>query len=310
MDQKTQKIGLSELLYPVTQADFFNSYWPEQALFIPPAENKLINIFDLEQLQNLENLVLARVLKVRACLPDFDDEYSSIHLDPKDAIKAYDNNMTLVFDSMQSQCSLIADVLKNITADLSLVFGQSDNNLCQARSIAYATPAWCGTRLHFDANANFIIQIRGTKKWTLVKNTSVHYPTERFTTGSFEMSEALENQCHDQLLDSVPDEGATEYTMTPGSVLFVPRGMWHETTTDEDSLSLNFTFSQPTWADVFSKSIHNVLLKSTEWRKLPQGSHLTESEKMLQLFQNLVKDLTAEDLLNQSGYLPRNPNQE
>lgn len=307
---KMPQIGLKELLYPISETDFLNSIWPEQALFIPATENKLKNIFELEQLQNLENLVNARVLKVRACLPDFDDEYSSIHLDPKDALKAYDNNMTLVFDSMQKQSSLIAETLKNLTSDLNLVFGSLENNLCQARSIAYATPAYCGTRLHFDANANFVIQIRGTKKWSLVKNNSVHFPTERFTTGSFEMSEALENQCHDQLLDSLPDEGVTEYLMTPGSVLFVPRGHWHETTTEEDSLSLNFTFSQPTWADVFSKSLHSVLLNSPEWRKLPLGLKLSDSEKMLQSFKALIQETAVETLLTPSGYLPQNSKQE
>jgi 50S ribosomal protein L16 3-hydroxylase len=297
-----KKIGLADLIAPISVQEFFNSHWPVEPLFIPPTKGKLEAIFALPQMQDVSNIIEARQRKVRACLPDFDDEYSSIHLDPQDALKAYRNNMTLVFDSMQSQDATIADTLKNIRADLGLVTGGAENDLCKARSIAYATPAGCGTRLHFDANANFIIQISGTKTWRLAPNESVDFPTERFTTGSEEMPAALENQCHAPLIDAL-DEDSMEVVMKPGCVLFVPRGYWHETTTEEDSLSLNFTFSQPTWADVFTKSLQEVLLRSPEWRELADGLEGTDQnrkEQAIERFEFLVKSLAA-DLPEISG---------
>lgn len=291
-----KKLGLAELLAPVTLPEFFNSHWPVEPLFIPATPGKLQDIFALEQMQDLKNLIAARQRKVRACLPDFDDEYSSIHLEPNDAPKAYRNNMTLVFDSMQSQNATIAGMLSNIRADLGLVTGGAENDLCKARSIAYATPAGCGTRLHFDANANFIIQIKGTKTWRLAPNDSVEFPTERFTTGSEEMPAALEKQCHAHLIEAL-DEDSMEVVMKPGCVLFVPRGYWHETTTEEESLSLNFTFSQPTWADVFTKSLQEVLLRSPEWRELADGLEGTDQERKeaaITRFELLLKSLATE----------------
>jgi 50S ribosomal protein L16 3-hydroxylase len=310
-----QIIGLAQLLTPLTQKEFLNSYWPHTPLFLSATENKLKDLFEIPQLRDLEALVAARRLKVRACLPDFDDEYSSIHLEPKDALKAYRNNMTLVFDSMQTQDPTIASTLENIRADLGLVTGGAENDLCRARSIAYATPAGCGTRLHFDANANFIIQIHGTKRWMLAANTSVDNPTERFTTGALEMPAALEYQCHAPLLDELPEDHV-EVLMEPGCVLFVPRGYWHATTTEEDSLSLNFTFSQPTWADVFTKSLQELLLKSPEWRELADGLGSTDQsrkDQAINRFEALVKQLAEElpaasgaQLLAESGlYHPR-----
>ncbi len=311
MMNNIKKTALGDLLFPMTDSDFFKSHWPENLLFISAQQGKLEKIFSIPELQNLETLVKVRTQKVRACLPDFDDEYSSIHLEPKDALKAYDNNMTLVFDQMQNQNEIISQMLTQLTTELGLVVGSLEQNLCQARSIVYATPEWCGTRLHFDANANFIIQISGSKKWTLAKNKSVEYPTERFTTGSFEMPLALEKQCHDQLLDSVPDD-AIEYIMQPGCVLYVPRGYWHETTTDENSLSLNFTFSQPSWSDVFSKSVHAYLLKNPEWRKLcigigsaDQNKKDQASEQFQILIQKALSELAkvpAAELLNEGGF--------
>lgn len=294
--QSMKKIGLADLIAPISIQEFFSSNWPLEPLFLQPTPGKLQTIFDLPQLQDLELLIAARQRKVRACLPDFDDEYSSIHLEPSDALKAYRNNMTLVFDSMQSQDATIAASLKQIRQDLGLVTGGEENDLCKARSIAYATPAGCGTRLHFDANANFVIQIQGTKTWRLAPNESVDFPTERFTTGSLEMPAALEKQCHAHLIEELPDDSMT-CVMKPGCVLFVPRGYWHETTTEEDSLSLNFTFSQPTWADVFTKSLQEVLLRSPEWRELADGLEGTDTarkEQAIERFEFLVKNLTEE----------------
>lgn len=306
-------IGLADILAPVSTQGFFSSHWPHEPLFISATPGKLQALFELPQLQQLELLIAARQRKVRACLPDFDDEYSSIHLDPQDALKAYRNNMTLVFDSMQTQDATIAKALKNIRADLGLVTGGEENDLCKARSIAYATPAGCGTRLHFDANANFVIQIKGAKTWRLAPNESVDFPTERFTTGSLEMPAALEKQCHAPLIEELPED-SMEVVMTPGCVLYVPRGYWHETTTEEESLSLNFTFSQPTWADVFTKSLQELLLRSPEWRELADGLEGADPERKAQAltrFDFLVKNLAEElpqisgtDLLIESSMLP------
>jgi 50S ribosomal protein L16 3-hydroxylase len=304
-------IGLSDLIFPVTTEDFFKKHWPYEPLFIPAVKNKLQKIFEISQLRDIESLVDARLLKVRACLPDFDDEYSSIQVDPKDALKAYRNSMTLVFDSMQTQDAYIAKSLERIRQDLGLITG-GDNDLCRSRSIAYATPGGGGTRLHFDANANFIIQISGTKRWVLAPNHSVKNPTERFTAGANEMPAALEKQCHAELLLDVPED-SMEVEMEPGCVLYVPRGYWHATSTFEDSLSLNFTFSQPTWADVFTKSLQELLLTSADWRELADGLEGADQDRKLTAvarFDELVKQLGSElpnisgrQLLQESGLL-------
>ena len=305
-------LSLQDLLAPVSTQEFFKLHWPHTPLFVPGELEKFKKLMTLPQLQNLEALVKSRTKNVRACLPDFDDEYSSMSLLPSDALKAYRNDMTLVFDSMQTESSEIATALENLRKELGLLTGGAENDLCKARSIAYATPAGAGTRLHFDANANFIIQLSGSKRWWLAENLSVNNPTERFTVGATEMPAALERQCHAMLLDEVPGD-AMEILMEPGCVLFVPRGYWHSTSTDEDSLSLNFTFSQPTWADVLTKSLQEWLLNSEEWRGLADGlesDNDPRKELAIEKFELLVKKLALElptipgrQLLEESGLI-------
>lgn len=307
-----QSFSLSDLLSPMPLESFLDSHWPKEPLFIEAQTGKLQALLSLTNLKDLDTLTATRTMKVRACLPDFDDEYSSILLDPKDALKAYRNQMTLVLDSMHLQDTKINLALQNIRQDLGLVTGGEENNLCKARSIVYATPKGAGTRMHFDANVNFILQLSGSKRWILAPNTSVVNPTERFTMGAPEMPKALEKQFHDVLPSEIPED-AIEVLMEPGTVLFVPRGYWHMTLAEENSLSLNFTFSQPTFADVFTKSMQELLLTSTDWRELADGleSRSTTRKqqaviKLQSLMTNLAQSfssISAEQLLRDSELL-------
>jgi hypothetical protein len=54
-------------------------------------------------------------------------------------------------------------------------------------------------------------------------------------------------------------------------VLFVPRGLWHTTRAGGESLSLNFTFDQPTWAQLVLDRLGRRLHEDPRWRELADG---------------------------------------
>jgi ribosomal protein L16 Arg81 hydroxylase len=54
--------------------------------------------------------------------------------------------------------------------------------------------------------------------------------------------------------------------LRPGSVLFLPRGYWHQTEVLEDSLALNLALLTPTWHSVFLGQLRNLLLNEAHWR--------------------------------------------
>jgi len=251
---------------------FLANHWPNTPLFGPsiPARKRLLG---LPLLQHVETIVANRSHPVRAYLPDFNDEYRSVLLDPADALAAYLNGTTLVFDAIDQDCPELAESLTQLQADLKLPKAQGEIELTDARVIAYATPAGGRTRLHFDANANFVIQLKGSKRWGLAPNTSVTHPTDRYTTGAEELGPALERQCHAPMLEQLPP-GSPEYVLEPGAFLFVPRGHWHETFAEEESLSLTFAFSQPTYADLLLVALREELLTSPDWRALATDPNL------------------------------------
>ncbi len=138
-------------------------------------------------------------------------------------------------------------------------------------------PAGAGNSPHFDANANFVVQLRGTKRWWVAPNQSVINPTDRYALNQDAPSDELAGYLDAPFPHAMPDD-AEQIDLQPGSVLFVPRGTWHATESNQDTLALNFTFGQPTWADVALDALRTRLLQSSEWRALarPDSASLRE----------------------------------
>jgi len=172
--------------------------------------------------------------------------------------------MALIFNAVERFLPPVQQWLTALRTELGLPLK------CDPRSIVYVSPAGSGNSAHFDANANFVVQIRGTKLWRIAPNRDVINPTDRWAMNQDELPEELEGCVHGPLPTQMPADAET-IALAPGSVLFVPRGYWHQTESNEDTLALNFTFGQPTWADVVLTALRARLLKDPQWRELANG---------------------------------------
>ncbi|MCM0606341.1 MAG: hypothetical protein KA715_09645 [Xanthomonadaceae bacterium] len=85
--------------------------------------------------------------------------------------------MGLLFKDVQILSPLLQEQLEQIRQSLSF------SALTVSRCLVYATPDGKGTAPHFDQNINFVLQVRGTKKWSLAENTHVTHPLTRHTMG-------------------------------------------------------------------------------------------------------------------------------
>jgi hypothetical protein len=135
---------------------------------------------------------------------------------------------------------------RNMTAlaPLSLDMAPLDTFLTRAEPMAGGMP-WIGpagtvTSLHHDLTNNFIAQITGRKKVTMIPAAQVG---------------CLYNDCH--VFSAVPDlddpdldlatypalAGATLYdvVLEPGEILFVPLGWWHQVRALDFSVTMTFT---------------------------------------------------------------------
>ena len=294
------RFGLAGLIGPAHAAEFLDHAWPKHPFAAHGLQATLHSIFELPFLRSREALLSAWPSTIQAHLPDVADESNSIDVDAKVARKLFANKMALLFNNVEPLSTELQNRLRSLAKDLGLPTST------HARCMIYATPDGKGTAAHFDQNINFVIQLHGTKKWWLAPNANVENPTERFTIGQ-ELDPELASYARVPMPTEMPIENRQEIILRPGSVLFVPRGWWHCTEATGEALALNFTFSQPTWVDVFTFALRSRLTLSPIWRELADGvtsSNLAIREsatgELNELLAELVDDLPhwqAEDIL-------------
>ncbi len=290
-------MSLATIFAPMSRSEFFEHY----------LKNKPVVVHNLKGLEGLENLAFLssfeELLKewpaeVNAYLEGTADEVNSHQVSTKVAGELFKNEKRgLYFDDPNRFSPLIDQCLQDLRKDIGL------SKLTYARSLIYAIAKGAGTAAHFDQNINFVLQVRGTKKWWIAANTHVQNPMVRHTLGH-ETDPELASYVDRELPKNFPDN-AREYTLSPGSLLFLPRGAWHKTEALTDTLSLNFTYSAPTWVDLMTAAIRGRLVQSSEWRETAnfvgdQDLQAHANEKFDQLLSELAIDAqswSAKDIL-------------
>ncbi|GEM_PF-5229476 len=114
-------------------------------------------------------------------------------------------------------------------------------------------------RAHFDRSFTFNCQIIGTKTWTLAKNTSLRFPSAGMFLGNPPVPE-IEHLLSGPLPDSI--SGGDVFVAKPGSVVFLPPGVLHETHMETASFAIAFAIEETdTVANHVARKIRTVLQK-------------------------------------------------
>ena len=292
--------GLERLLHPFPEADFFERHWPERPLVLHDRGDAVAELLAMPALQSAESVFAAcRGTSVTALLPDRRDESNSIQVTPDVAKKLFEAGMNVSVGSAEKYFPLLRPWVDHLALDLGLP------RSTWGRSIVYLSPPNTGAPPHFDSNANFSLQIKGRKVWTLSPNESVRYPTERHVMKLDEPSALLRAQARAAFPTEVP-AGAERVELRPGSLLFVPRGTWHATTSDEETIALNFTFSQQSWAFLLAQALLERLHRHEAWRKTPDlrardaaglAAERAEAQALLVDLRHRLGELDPSDLL-------------
>src|SRR5207248_122396 len=117
----------------------------------------------------------------------------------------------------------------------------------------FVSPDGARTECHFDANENFTIQLRGTKRWTLVPNQDVALPLDRFTI-SADIPRRLQRYCDELTFKQMP-AGVEPAVVTPGSMIYAPRAFWHEVVASGECVSFNIAVRPESLASVIAAAV-------------------------------------------------------
>lgn len=158
----------------------------------------------------------------------------------------------------------------------------------------YCTPAsQFGFDWHYDAEDVFIVQLAGSKEYSLRKNTVNPWPLEATLPADM----AYEREI-------MP---LTRCELAVGDWLYIPVGYWHKGASREASISLAIGVMAPAALDVFD-FLRGKLLHSLRWRQRlplcgetasdPDKTRAAYSELFLELAADAAKELRDESLVD------------
>ncbi len=283
------KPGLDALIGSESVTRLLGSVRRHEPFVVHGVCDSLVDLFDVSLLSSLDVLLGSWPDQVEVHLPDVADESNAISASAHDARKLFASGMGLLFNEVQQHAPQLVPWLDAIRVDIGL------SALTQQRCLVYATPAGKGTAAHFDQNVNFVLQLHGTKTWQLATNTNVTRPMTRHTMG-----QSVDAELQSYATLPMPEEMPAEHidiVLEAGSFLFVPRGTWHATHATTDALALNFTFSPPTWIDVFTAALRGRLALSSAWRETATPSSVETFDALLRGLADEARHWNATDIL-------------
>ena len=239
---------LANLVWPLTPSKFVKEYW-QRKLYIhrgPPRRLRgLVQAIGGTDIRKLAS----QCGPISALTPSGDIKSAPID----EALDLLDQGRTL---QMRFRGALLK-AGKALSDELGIIDGSVFPGI-------YVTKDG-GLPPHWSQNDSFTIQLEGTKRWWVSERGSID--------GG--LQEGYE-EFMDGFLPGQPIAPRRRYwryvTVTPGTMIYVPRGHWHATRSPGPSLSLNLLISPRPWADVIIEQLRWHLLRFPEWRRTAKGS--------------------------------------
>lgn len=223
-DDPDRPVTLADILAPMTPETFFAEYYDRKPLHIPGAADKFAGLMDWDILTRLLNMTAIWSSKslllqadrqtlapARYCTPAEDRSGNTV-LQP-DAGK--------VMELLRGGASLVANDIDTLTPELSRTAAAFEAAF-DAKTQVNLYCSWKQRQAfnsHFDTHDVFALHVEGEKVWR-VYSTRMPHPIRHDRHGNDSFDEAAHEKQRGPLLMEVP--------MTPGDVLYLPRGWYHD----------------------------------------------------------------------------------
>jgi hypothetical protein len=228
---------LASLLDPLTTSDFRSRYYAKQSVYIEGPPGKFSGLFDLAALRGLLNSSPVPHPTMKLVLDGRRRDAS----DPGGIVEHCLNGATLILEEIDRYDPRVGVLSANVAREM----GEPTRT-----NLYYSQPGKPGFNRHYDTHDVFILQIAGYKGWRIFDET-LRFPL------FFQKRHAT----------TVPHVPRLECKLSPGDVLYVPRGHWHEATAqDEASLHLTMGIYARTGID-FLRWLVDELREDVRWRE-------------------------------------------
>ena len=285
---------LEALLSPLSEAEFRKKHWACSPFFAAGAPARL------EMLRaSLGGFAPAQLLELRQGSvvatrpPDNGAQPGEVVSDPTEALRRFDNGDSLLFN--------LDPLHPKIRPWFTAFTGPLAPQPNRSGVIAVCSPPGRGTSVHFDRHDVFNIGLAGTKTWDVASDPNLVEPVNDWHCGQT-VSAELSAYWTPEPGREVPVNGR-RYDVSPGSVLYVPRGWFHGTVaSDQPTVGLSFVVDVVSYRSLFERVLADLTLRSPDlrarandlWRSPSLDGHRALEDRLAEL-RELVGRLRPED---------------
>jgi hypothetical protein len=271
--------GLDSLVHPLSPTDFCARFLAQRALCIHASASRLAELqaaFSGFHVPTLLSTASRLVVWLRA---RGTGRMQYIESSPELAAAAYAAGHSIYFNP---PLPLQERYMRALCADLGMGTGgalgglEGGGGTSSSSAAAAAAPSTGGdielfacagahsTPWHWDAQENFTLQLRGTKRWRVARSGVAAPLTNWHPLSATSLAEdggVLRASGVGEAALTPPPPGAPGeacFVLRPGSFLYTPAGFWHAVDSEgeeEGSLSMNFSCSGVRWGDVVLRAV-------------------------------------------------------
>ena len=251
------KVSWEWLLDPVTSAKFFEVYYERKALWVERQDrtrfDNLLSLDAIDRFLATTSPCYPDVFLVDATRPLSGEDYTRANdgdgsLDLPRMYDLFRGGATISIRRMHERHPALAALCRALESVFSAHF---------QTNVYLSPPNAQGFGTHFDSHDVFVLQISGSKTWSLY-DTLIELPLheQRFEKGKH-----------------IPGPVTQQLTIRAGDLLYCPRGLFHSAhSTDEPSLHVTLGLMGKTWADVLAEAVSAASLAHPALRaNLPVG---------------------------------------
>lgn len=251
-------LSFEGLIDPIAPATFFRDYYEQKPLLIerkgPSKFDSLLSVDVIDRYLATTSPCYPEVFLVDATREIEPDEYSYQNSEPAGQLdlprfyQLHGAGATISVAHLHERVPQLAALCRAVEHTFSSHF---------QTNIYLSPPNAQGFKTHFDSHDVFVLQVSGSKIWTIY-DTLIELPLhgQRFEPGKH-----------------VPGAPTRELTLHEGDLFYCPRGLFHSArSTDEVSLHITLGLIGKTWADVMAEAVSEACLASPQFRaNLPIG---------------------------------------
>jgi ribosomal protein L16 Arg81 hydroxylase len=242
------KRSLEWLIKPVSKKSFFEEYWEKRPLVVnrtqPNYYTSLLSLDEVDRVLTTLNLRYPNVTLKNAERKIASDDYT-LGDDCLDIAKVYQlfgDGATIILSYLDTVVPALTAFCRNLESEFTFPF----------QTNVYLTPGRAkGFKAHYDTHDVFVLQVVGTKQWTIY-GTPVMLPL----TG-----QDFDPAVHER------GEPTLEFELQEGDLAYIPRGVVHDARSGETvSLHITVGIQTYTWADLLLEWVAEVALNDPAFR--------------------------------------------